>query len=432
MKKLVFFLMMSIFVCVLQGCQNDVMTPIAENVEQENSLFNTDYLSGVTVSGISNEQLVDIHLVLADFYYKRNMLFEDWSNRTKYDLPAEVFSNEYIQKETQMEFYDYVRARSPQESEYLEGGLHTKSVHILTDKISWGENGIVIIPIKAQIRKASNWDAEKISFYAFNTDYKIINYQYGGIFDELSIATYQEYGKEQWGRSYYNEKYLQTLPENDASAIIFKRTLEFMNNNIPKEEFHSYTRKGIDVPAITLRAGSTISALYRGNTYLYMMTYSTSYNPAYKSLYPVDCANFISQCLKFGGFVYKSGNATSASYWWYDDKGTTTTSDDTYSQSWSTANGLKNYISGSGVATTVSAYNLYNGIGVEVGDPFFIRIDLTKSEYQHSMMVFGTTSGTTYCCHTNDRFNSPMSSIGNSSYWENTLDVKAFHITNYN
>jgi hypothetical protein len=74
--------------------------------------------------------------VLADLYQRRNMLFEDWENRTKYELPAKYFSNEYIYREIQMGFYDYVRAIAPQESEYLEEGVHTKTLRIVPDEIS--------------------------------------------------------------------------------------------------------------------------------------------------------------------------------------------------------------------------------------------------------------------------------------------------------
>lgn len=153
-------------------------------------------------------------------------------------------------------------------------------------------------------------------------------------------------------------------------------------------------------------------------------------NTQYKCLSPNDCANLVSQSLYAGGMPFANpyNNSTSSSSWWYKNNGTSTTTDDTYSISWSTANGLYNHLisSGRGVVTI----NLQS---MNIGDVVFAKwvqkssgSCYYNSTYDHAMVVTGLVySGSsitdlllTY--HTNDRRDKNLYAniIPESSVWD--------------
>ncbi|MCF6096930.1 amidase domain-containing protein [Thermovorax subterraneus] len=59
-----------------------------------------------------------------------------------------------------------------------------------------------------------------------------------------------------------------------------------------------------------------------------------------------DCANFVSQALRAGGWPFANFgiDVTSPYAWYYDNKGTSSTSDDKYSHTWSVAKKLYTFI----------------------------------------------------------------------------------------
>ncbi|MDR3169909.1 MAG: amidase domain-containing protein [Candidatus Peribacteria bacterium] len=382
-------------------------------------------------------------MALANLHQKRNMLFEDWANRSKYDLPAEMFSNEYLQKEIQLGLYEYILFSSPQESEYEESGPKTKTLRIVPEEILFSDDGNVIVPLWTTTRKApesTGWEPIKLSFYTFDPDLRICNYQGGTIFghlafDDITPKLYHTYSKEDWDHSWYNVEYLEKRAKEEPSVLIQKGRIECVQSNRTREECKNYLkpiRESLEKPL--LKSASPFSAFYHAYTGLYMDLYSTSYNSAYVS-FTADCANFVSQCMKFGGFQNDGSNSSSDQCWFYNDQGTSSTSDDVCSLTWSTANSLQRYIANNGYGTAVSAAGLYNGSEVSRGDVFFFKHPPTSSVYTHSMMVYSpgnTEHVTTYCAHSNNRYNYGMDNFeGGLSYWTDRA-VKGYHITSFN
>ncbi|HLR09602.1 MAG TPA: amidase domain-containing protein [Bacillota bacterium] len=95
------------------------------------------------------------------------------------------------------------------------------------------------------------------------------------------------------------------------------------------------------VPTLSLQAGDE-----RGNDRFiydrraavqYAERWWNDYNPDYRA-FPVDCTNYVSQCLKAGGAPMR-GAPDRDKGWWY--------SNDNWSYSWSVAHSLRWYLSGS-------------------------------------------------------------------------------------
>ncbi|MDR0282861.1 MAG: amidase domain-containing protein [Candidatus Peribacteria bacterium] len=421
MQKLTVFLLTG-FVFLLVGCNKDTENLI-DSQSKISSLHDVNYLSEVSISGLSNQELVGIHLMFADLYEKRNMLFEDWSNKSKYDLPPKYFSNEYIQKEIQMEFYDYVRMRSPLNEEFLETGFQTKKIQILIEKITSTPSGLWIIPVKVFTKKNKvGYDHERISFFSLNKFLAIANYEFGDIFDEILPYMYEEFLDKDWEKSFFNINGIYTGVNYD----IRRKHLEFILNDVPKENKKTlFSNSTYEEKPILSKAGTYV----RTAVIPYMTAFSLNPNSLYQ-LFSADCANFVSQCLFAGGFVHVGTSTTSGSHWWYNNKGTTATSDDEWSQTWSVANSLKNYISNYG--TLITASDLYYGnSNVATGDPFFMKTSTSGSLYGHSMIVYSVSNGTTnYCAHTTNRFAYAMTNF-TLSYWTGG-STQGYHITNIN
>jgi hypothetical protein len=138
----------------------------------------------------------------------------------------------------------------------------------------------------------------------------------------------------------------------------------------------------------------------------YAHAYAYSYNGAYRS-YSVDCANFMSQSLRAGGWTFTAmGSDTDPSLWWYDD---------IYAQnsnSWSAADWLINFVYTSGRGYSLSAFT-----DLVLGDLMFAdwSYNGTPGVPEHSMMLTYKTSNDygdiRFTYHTSDRYDYPLSLI---------------------
>lgn len=139
------------------------------------------------------------------------------------------------------------------------------------------------------------------------------------------------------------------------------------------------------------------------------------YNTAYDA-YPVDCANFMSQALRAGGWTDIDGSQSDPSVWWYDDVY------DQNSNTWSAADWLINFIYVSGRGYPLSAFT-----DLLLGDIMFAdwAYNGTPGVAEHSMMLTAKTSNDfndiKFTYHTTDRYDYPLSFImassPNSLYW---------------
>lgn len=144
------------------------------------------------------------------------------------------------------------------------------------------------------------------------------------------------------------------------------------------------------------------------------MNTTSSYNKAYKSYAPTDCADFASQCLFAGGWRNESPY-TNLNLWWYNNRGTTKTSDDTASNIWVGANALYKYV----VPSKASLKSVSQALAgsVDIADLIWIPKTGTKNHVMIVTNVGGMclSNGTYityiyYSAHTSNRRNCNLGS----------------------
>ena len=134
------------------------------------------------------------------------------------------------------------------------------------------------------------------------------------------------------------------------------------------------------------------------------------YNSAYKAYVGNDCANFVSQCLKYGGWGYVNNQCPD---WWYNNKNTSSTSDDTHSSSWAGANALYLYIIPyNGIKKT---YSQAKSGSAGNADVFWLPASGYKT---HAMIITqyvksGSVYLIYYSAHTNNRLNYSLGTYSN-------------------
>lgn len=142
---------------------------------------------------------------------------------------------------------------------------------------------------------------------------------------------------------------------------------------------------------------------------------TSSYNNSkYKANPGVDCANFVSQCLRAGGWLYASPyiNINSLNVWWYNDKTTSITSDDQGSLTWVNANALCNYVCVNNSYATFTPNAQARSGTVSASDLIWMPAWGVKT---HVMMVTSVTCPTPnvyvikYSAHTSNRKNATLS-----------------------
>ncbi len=358
MVKKILLIICSALLMTVFGCQKSEQNSIDHKEGQVNStihtgydyLFDTSYLTQ-EVSGLSLEDLVQIHEMIASVYEYRSQLHENWVNRESYTLNRTDFLNEYIFQETKMTLYECVHYLSPDESDYTEPLPYIKSIRIEPFEIM-EKNGLFVIPVIVDGRasKDPGYEDTKEQFFIVKKEgqkFMIANFIYGYEFDkDLEIySNISEFKKENWSHSIYNKDARSRLEAKEKEFL--DSYTEFIQSDISKDEYFE---------TINVKGNATSDGEIRGTysrwiaiNYAKVHTSNsgdcsnTYYNPTYK-VFPLDCTNFVSQCLKAGGFVNVSGDSNSCNVWYYDNQGTTNTNDDIYSISWSTANGLKRYL----------------------------------------------------------------------------------------
>lgn len=109
---------------------------------------------------------------------------------------------------------------------------------------------------------------------------------------------------------------------------------------------------------------------------VYAEKWWNSHNPAFR-VFPVDCSNYVSQCLLAGGFPMVGGNRRDQG-WWYRGSGG---AKDLWSFSWAVAHSLRWFLAGSPLACAVSSAG-----ELQLGD--VISYDFTgDGRWEHSTVV---------------------------------------------
>lgn len=188
-----------------------------------------------------------------------------------------------------------------------------------------------------------------------------------------------------------------------SNSSLDKTLKEIKEDNISKME----SNKGIRTIASYSFSRSAAAS--------YARQYAISYNPIYKSYWPTDCRNFVSQCLHAGGLPMhgstQAGVEESTTEWYHYYSGETASgSVVSVTTSFIRVVDLVSYLSNKTTVqncTTVS--QLYNACST--GDAFFLADATTLTPYHAMIISNANSSSTTYCGHTNDRKDSYVRNI---------------------
>jgi len=162
---------------------------------------------------------------------------------------------------------------------------------------------------------------------------------------------------------------------------------------------------------VTLFATAIPAAAYSYNRYAadnYAETYAINPNPAYRYFSGADCTNFVSQALYAGGLTETGKYQYWDDYAWYYDWGYRPG----YSNTWTVANELYDFLDKSGRADRVSVDHPYYP-KFQVGD--IIQADWNNDgHWNHSMIITGiiiSDDDLLMSYHTSNTKNKRLSSI---------------------
>jgi hypothetical protein len=268
--------------------------------------------------------------------------------------------------------------------------------------------------------------------YKFSLDYDLIEIKNGKAVVELREShdvIYETMAPEVTKLANLHHTFM--LQKNNHKWTISKEEYrdEFSDvySAYSKEQIKEQFRKNFQEykKSLTMRDKVQAVPLVVNNSYnrasakLYSKTYR-SYalkNPTYKSMYSTDgyggdCTNFVSQIL-YAGAPKMSTN------WKYNKKGTTSTSDDTWTNSWSVAGNLGDFLtSNTGLGPYGSVVTITS---ISSGDVILLSDD-GGSFYFHAVAAYQYVNGSlTIVGHDIDRFNYPI-----TNYFVYTL--KLIHI----
>jgi hypothetical protein len=445
MKKFIYvlsILLISAFSLFLSSCDKD-QTLIKE----------TEVVNKVTtpLSNNLNPAQIEFQKIVDQLYTYRGDVTKNFDKKDSYVLPN-VFANEGIKN-----LWKRMVAERARNSDYRwDPYPHTASILWGSGK-QFGDLFVVPVSIDLKPMVLDKLDENRKpigqnTYYKEKSDefsYFTIKLNSSGIYNILNIngetmgtAKLEDFSKE------YTEKdwndFMVLIQEQIKIDPALKYHEEYIKGNLSPDEFHNYiysSPKDVGSGNQDLELRGTYN---RGNATSYAYSYANSYNSSYKS-FGNDCANFVSQCIRNGGFVldYTPNNTTSCNAWWYSTNGAGT-GDDTNSQTWSTANGLRNYLqSCQSYANIVSGSSGYYSTGVEYGDVMFIDfgsgfdgvIDHTLIIYQIAAYIPPGGSICYYiptvCAHTENRRDYGLWNFG-YTYLITTHHSHFGHITSTN
>ncbi len=349
--------------------------------------------------------------------YGKNV-FLDWRSRNKTEFPNSAFENQ--------EFSEYLRKNMLEEASSGTGFLYDLDVSFQSLE-EVGEN--LIVPVLVTTRTAFVLKPNMIVDFLENDE--IIEssgiFKYFYVFDKEShkiknvyvplpnyapnSKTFSESDIERMFLLWKEDRLIQKKKELGGLDEITK---EYLEGEITQEEA---IERGHLLQKQTNYSKKNPRSYNAQDAVDYALNYVYNYNTSFTS-YGNDCTNFISQCLLTGGFSFVDGSSTSCKTWWYDNNGTSTTSDDTASQTWSTANGLKRYLSYCNTATLVYDYDdarYGSPANSQKGDISFWDFD-NDGVYTHATIItyawqwnWQSSRDVRFTYHTNDRKNIKIS-----------------------
>lgn len=303
-----------------------------------NLLYEDGYINNV-VGDLSQSDLKAMHLLAAKTLETRTLWADDWNNNATYPLSEELFTTPFVHKQTKFILSEFAReAKPPRRGD----NVSLEQVKIDFSEIIKLEN-FYFVPVSMKIPspdQQSGLTVIKSSFVFKKVAKKflIAKYDRGNL---LEFDTWvnkneviKEFGSQDWNISIYNPEYVikSTIPNKKFHL----KRIEYLEGKIEQQEFNNYFPQSSTTPKS--KTNKTTGYYNRNAAVNYALTHAYNYNSNYRSFAPTDCANFISQCIKAGGFVekYRFGTEGSCEYWWY--RGSRN------SQTWTTANGLKRYL----------------------------------------------------------------------------------------
>lgn len=433
MKNLKFVLVIVISLFVSVGCQQEDKIEMESDNNEYLNLYDNSYIQ-TGIGDLTVEDLTKIHNSIASIYQVRSELQLDWMNRSKYTLDKELFANEYIYNYMKMYLYENVRYLTV-DNTYIE------SIEIDKNNLKKVDNLYLVSVIVTDVVPDSNDYDVYEQFFVFKRDknelFVFVNFITGYLFDKENeiYPKIRVFGQNDWNKSIYSTGAEKNIKNYNSTNT--DKYLEFIQGDMPKSEYIK-TRKINNNISKSSSSYNRQTAVNYATTYTSINAGTASYNNNYKS-FSVDCANFVSQCLKAGGFKYDYGSYGSCTSWYYNTNGTSTTSDDDNSNSWSTANGLKRYLYDCGSYTKVIyPDDLWYGNNVDLGDPFFFDRTPPTNEapyYNHSMIVTKIVNGwdVRYSAHTSNRKNRTIHHAStNYDFWFTDRWTRGFHIVKTN
>ena len=407
----ILFTVVFLLLLIISGCKNDLI-----NHGNPNELT------------LSHQELSEIDNAIISFYTLKKDFALQFNNRS--DIPiADIYYSDEVKQAVRYKLLFLAEMGMIKE--------YAHDVKILHDEATILPDGHLIVPGLEKVNSTTipPGSADKIEsaytdklFFRFvktNDQWKIIGIEILG----LSYGIESKYNTNVVSDYIITDSAFNQLSKTSMEGLIFYEERKIfeqlfdkkINESMLGEQLHSLYKKNDLLPdPLTLKAQGTLN---RANAVAYALkwtdatgssTITSSYNNSvYKFYAQKDCANYCSQCLKAGGWVYESPykNSTSILVWWYNNLNTTTkTSDDYASNTWVGANALFSYVVPS-KATSTSTVQAHAGT-IGLADLLWIPKTGAKTHVMITTSIAGSSlpgGGSYYHIyisgHTNNRQN---------------------------
>ena len=395
------------------------------------------FISGCKYGVVNNEDLSDLPLspqeiseidnTISSFYELKKDYALQFNNRETIRIADVYYSNEVKQA---VRYKLLFLAEMGMIKEYAH------DIQILHNEVLVLPNGHLIVPGLEKVTSATippgsvnrieSAYTDKLFFRLAKTNdqWKIVGIEILG----LSYGIETKYNTDAVSDYILTDTALEQLSEKSIEGqIIYEERKSFeqlfdkkISESVLGEQLYSLYKKNDLFPdPLMLKAQGILN---KANAVSYALkwtddtgssTTTSSYNNAvYKSYPQKDCANFCSQCLQAGGWIYESPykNSASTSVWWYNNLNTKTTTDDYASNTWVGANALFGYVVPS-KATSTSTVQAHAGT-IGLADLLWIPKTGSKTHVMITTSLVGSSlpGGGSYfhiyiSGHTNNRKN---------------------------
>jgi outer membrane murein-binding lipoprotein Lpp len=410
----------------LGGCEK-------QEIKSENSV-------STPTTGL-NDQQVQLQKDVDAIYNYLGKIGDNWEKRYEYQLPN-AFISTGLKNMIQLEMFFTIRHADDRWNAYANSArlLWEKAETcgkylVVPAHIDFDEMTTRIVNPDGSIGAEQQQNDDQMAYFTVelvNNKYIIHHYNRDGVKETILCDFAKSFSDGDW----------EAILEKSNSTPENLKWFEYINGGITPKEWIQYLESNQDSESTIETTVQERGTYNRSNATVYAYNNALVCNAAYFA-YAQDCANFVSQCLKNGGFVNDNNpNSTSSgSAWFYNTMNTASTSDDISTQTWKTANGLRNYlVVFQSYANNVTAHNGYYGIGVEYGDPLFWDFGSGDGVYNHSQIIYTEECyilngqqliRPRICAHTASKQSYPITDYGYNVIVNNNV-VKFAHINGTN